>query len=82
MLIPFSIYQQETLLLDPMFEVPGSDVKTVHITDDCVKGSCAPQYMRRTATSSTGTASNDPAPTTTSNTPEEEESSTKVRLTQ
>ncbi|CAD7092925.1 unnamed protein product, partial [Hermetia illucens] len=72
----------ETLLLDPMFEVPGSDVKTVHITDDCVKGSCAPQYMRRTATSSTGTASNDPAPTTTSNTPEEEESSTKVRLTQ
>lgn len=29
-----------------MFEVPGSDVKSVHIDDDCVKGTASPKYIR------------------------------------
>lgn len=37
----------ESLLLDPMFEVPGSDVMSVHITEQCVKGQEKPQYVRR-----------------------------------
>ncbi|XP_025157423.1 ATP-dependent Clp protease ATP-binding subunit clpX-like, mitochondrial isoform X3 [Harpegnathos saltator] len=37
----------ESLLLDPMFEVPGSDVMSVHITEQCVKGHEKPQYVRR-----------------------------------
>lgn len=44
-----------------MFEVPGSDVKSVHITEDCVKGLCAPEYIRHSAsaTDSTTTTSTD-----------------------
>lgn len=30
-----------------MFEVPGSDVKCVHITDECVNGQSAPTYIKR-----------------------------------
>ncbi|XP_014478683.1 PREDICTED: ATP-dependent Clp protease ATP-binding subunit clpX-like, mitochondrial isoform X2 [Dinoponera quadriceps] len=37
----------ESLLLDPMFEVPGSDVMSVHVTEQCVKGHEKPQYVRR-----------------------------------
>jgi ATP-dependent Clp protease ATP-binding subunit ClpX len=37
---------QETLLLDPMFEIPGSDVMSVHITEDVVGGGRAPIYIR------------------------------------
>jgi ATP-dependent Clp protease ATP-binding subunit ClpX len=37
---------QETLLLDPMFEIPGSDVMSVHITEDVVSGASAPIYIR------------------------------------
>jgi ATP-dependent Clp protease ATP-binding subunit ClpX len=37
---------QETLLLDPMFEIPGSDVMSVHITEDVVSGASAPVYIR------------------------------------
>lgn len=29
-----------------MFEVPGSDVKSVHFDDDCVKGTASPKYVR------------------------------------
>lgn len=29
-----------------MFEIPGSDVKSVHIDDDCVKGTASPKYVR------------------------------------
>lgn len=36
----------ETLLLDPMFEIPGSDVMSVHITEDVVNGKSAPVYIR------------------------------------
>lgn len=31
-----------------MFEVPGSDVKSVHIDDECVKGTANPTYVRNT----------------------------------
>lgn len=55
-----------------MFEVPGSDVKSVHITEDCVKGLCAPEYIRHAATGST-----DSTTTTT-----DDEESTQVRVTQ
>lgn len=37
----------ESLLLEPMFEVPGSDVMSVHVTEACVRGDDKPQYMRR-----------------------------------
>lgn len=36
----------ETILLEPMFEIPGSDVTSVHITHDCAMGKCAPLYIR------------------------------------
>uniref|UniRef100_A0A1A9WH35 ClpX-type ZB domain-containing protein n=1 Tax=Glossina brevipalpis TaxID=37001 RepID=A0A1A9WH35_9MUSC len=36
----------EQLLLDPMFLVPGSDIKTVHITSACVLGKAKPLYLR------------------------------------
>lgn len=37
----------ESLLLEPMFEVPGSDIVSCHITEQCVKGYEKPQYTRR-----------------------------------
>ena len=37
----------ESLLLEPMFDVPGSDVMTVHVTEGCVRGIDKPQYIRR-----------------------------------
>lgn len=40
----------ETLLLEPMFDVPGSDVLSVHVTDGCVRGEDKPQYVRRNET--------------------------------
>ncbi|XP_064474701.1 ATP-dependent Clp protease ATP-binding subunit clpX-like, mitochondrial isoform X2 [Ornithodoros turicata] len=36
----------ETILLDPMFEIPGSDVATVHISNEAAMGHCAPLYIR------------------------------------
>lgn len=42
----------ESLLLEPMFDVPGSDVLSVHVTDATVRGDCKPQYMRRGAEAS------------------------------
>lgn len=72
----------ETLLLEPMFEVPGSDVKSVHITEDSVRGG-TPDYIKRPSTSST--SSNDPnstSPSSTSTSSTEEEESTKVRVKQ
>ena len=35
---------QEKLLLDPMFEVPGSDVTAVYIDEEVVRGRKPPQY--------------------------------------
>ncbi|XP_017128150.1 ATP-dependent Clp protease ATP-binding subunit clpX-like, mitochondrial [Drosophila elegans] len=38
----------EQLLSDPMFSVPGSDIRGVHITADYVKGKSTPEYRRDT----------------------------------
>ena len=35
---------QEQLLLEPMFEVPGSSITSVHINEDVVAGKCPPKY--------------------------------------
>lgn len=71
----------ETLLLEPMFEVPGSDVKTVHITEDCVRGQTEPVYVRRNQPNS---ASNGPDAPNSNNTSQasEEEENTKLRVKQ
>jgi len=37
----------ESLLLEPMYEVPGSDICHVLITEDVVKGKGSPGYWRR-----------------------------------
>ena len=34
------------MLLEPMFEVPGSDITTVIVTEEAVKGKAAPFYIR------------------------------------
>eukprot|EP00731_Ephydatia_muelleri_P016864 Em0009g1288a len=34
----------EQLLLEPMFEAPGSNVTSVHISEDTVVGKCPPKY--------------------------------------
>ena len=39
-------FVQETLLLEPMFEVPGSDITTVILTEDVVMGKNEPFYIR------------------------------------
>ena len=42
-LLPFLL--KETLLLEAMFEIPGSDIVSVHVTEDCVNGKCDPMYI-------------------------------------
>ena len=37
---------QETILLESMFDVPGSDISTVIITHDVVEGRKAAEYIR------------------------------------
>lgn len=61
-----------------MFEVPGSDVKTVLITENCVKGLTQPEYIRH----SPSTTNSDEPPTTTQTTSTEEEENTQVRVKQ
>lgn len=53
-----------------MFEVPGSDVKSVHINEDCVKGVCPPEYIRHSTSATDSTTTTD------------DEESTQVRVTQ
>lgn len=36
---------QETILLEPMFEIPGSDINSVRVTEDVVKDLCKPIYV-------------------------------------
>ncbi|XP_050521202.1 ATP-dependent Clp protease ATP-binding subunit clpX-like, mitochondrial isoform X2 [Daktulosphaira vitifoliae] len=36
----------ESILLDPMFEIPGSDVVSVHVTEDAVNGKNNPYCIR------------------------------------
>lgn len=65
-----------------MFEVPGSDVKSVHINEDCVKGTSPPQYIKRNHTSSTSENPTEPTTSTTTTALTEEEEKFKVRVTQ
>ena len=37
-------YIQEQLLLNSMYEVPGSNIKTVHVDSDTVQGKTPPHY--------------------------------------
>lgn len=39
------LFQQENLLLDSMFEIPGSDIVSVHITAEAVRGEAAPIFV-------------------------------------
>ncbi|XP_065095541.1 ATP-dependent Clp protease ATP-binding subunit clpX-like, mitochondrial [Ochlerotatus camptorhynchus] len=71
----------ETLLLEPMFEVPGSDVKTVHITEDCARGQTEPVYVRRNQSNSASNGPDAPNSNSTSQASEEEEN-TKLRVKQ
>lgn len=63
-----------------MFEVPGSDVKSVHINEDCVKGLCSPQYIKHS--SSLSNSDQPSTPDSTSPTSSEEEENAQVRVTQ
>jgi len=38
----------ESLLLDAMFEIPGSDIVSVHVTEDAVLGKSLPLYIHST----------------------------------
>lgn len=60
-----------------MFEVPGSDVRAVLITEDCVKGQTPPEYIRGPSSS---TDTDEPPNTQTTST--EEEENTQVRVKQ
>uniref|UniRef100_A0A6B2E6X0 Putative atp-dependent clp protease atp-binding subunit clpx n=1 Tax=Phlebotomus kandelakii TaxID=1109342 RepID=A0A6B2E6X0_9DIPT len=66
----------ENLLLEPMFEVPASDVKEVMIDEQCVRGQSTPNYVRNADPVST------PKDASLSPTSPEEEESTKVRVQQ
>ena len=44
-------FSQEKILLDPMFEIPGSDIVDVIITDDVVRGKEEAHYVRQVAES-------------------------------
>ncbi|XP_042242516.1 ATP-dependent Clp protease ATP-binding subunit ClpX-like [Homarus americanus] len=35
----------ENLLLDAMFEIPGSDIVSVHLTGEAVRGEASPIYI-------------------------------------
>jgi hypothetical protein len=48
---------QERLLLEPMFEVPGSNVKAVHIDEDTVRGKQTPRYEYHAEESDSGSSS-------------------------
>lgn len=40
---------QENLLLEVMFDIPGSDIGSVHVHEGCVARSEAPSVVRRRA---------------------------------
>lgn len=54
---------QEIILLDPMFEIPGSDITSVEIDESVVAGQCSPKYVRTSEDSSQDTyeSSSEPA---------------------
>lgn len=56
---------QEIILLDPMFEIPGSNITSVEINEEVVTGSSGPKYVRtsedndETSSDSSATTSQD-----------------------
>jgi len=38
---------KERILLDAMFDVPGTDIVEVVVTEDVVRGGKSPEYIRR-----------------------------------
>lgn len=44
MVVTISFVSQETILLEPMFEIPGTSIKKVNITEDVVMGGKKPEY--------------------------------------
>lgn len=42
----FFVFYQEKLLLEPMFEVPHSDIVAVEVDKDAVQGKSQPRYVR------------------------------------
>uniref|UniRef100_A0A182J0Q8 Uncharacterized protein n=1 Tax=Anopheles atroparvus TaxID=41427 RepID=A0A182J0Q8_ANOAO len=74
----------ETLLLEPMFEVPGSDVQGVRITEESVRGA-EPIYVRRgesSGSSKDSSSGSGEAGHSNSSSTSEEEETTKVRVKQ
>ncbi|EDW16069.1 uncharacterized protein Dmoj_GI10327, isoform A [Drosophila mojavensis] len=76
----------EQLLLDPMFIVPGSDIRSVHITADYVRGNSKPIYSRSSDDDSSATTDSSTTETTDSEPSNDNdknfEDSEKVRLKQ
>lgn len=64
----YFLFQQETLLLEPMFEVPGSEIMGVQVTEEYVTGRKGPIYVKNTNSRET--------------TAEEEDLKTSIRLKQ
>ncbi|XP_018574734.1 ATP-dependent Clp protease ATP-binding subunit clpX-like, mitochondrial isoform X2 [Anoplophora glabripennis] len=60
----------ESLLLEPMFEVPGANITEVHVTEEYVMGKSAPEYIKN-SDSVTGTEPSD-----------EDELNTSIRVKQ
>ena len=46
----FPLVLQEKLLLEPMFEVPCSDIMAVELSRDVVQGKTEPRYTRSVQT--------------------------------
>lgn len=78
--------RQEQLLLDPMFIVPGSDIRSVHITADYVRGNSKPIYSRSSDDDTSATTDSSTTETTDSEPSNDNdknfEDSEKVRLKQ
>ena len=54
---PFSLCMQEQLLLEPMFEVPGSDISHVLVEEDTARGYHPARYLHNDPTSESGEGS-------------------------
>lgn len=64
-----------------MFEVPGSDVKSVHITEECVRGGEA-TYEKKNGNDAASSPNEPEVPPPTPSSSSEEEENTKVRVKQ
>jgi ATP-dependent Clp protease ATP-binding subunit ClpX len=65
-----------------MFEVPGSDIKSVHITEDSVNGGFAEYEKHGDNTASNPTSDPPSSPENSPTTNSEEEENAKVRVQQ